>query len=69
MTDHPLQELVEVLRRTETHLSRIADHFDPPPPNIVDTPYIARQLGCTTTWIAQMVRSGDIPRVQSRWSR
>jgi predicted DNA-binding transcriptional regulator AlpA len=59
--DHPLQELVAVLRQTEVHLSRLADHFDPPPPDIVGTPYVADKLGCTTDWIAMLVRDGEIP--------
>lgn len=58
---HPFQELVDVLRQTEAHLSRLADHFDPPPPDIVGTDYVAAKLGCTTDWIANMARDGDIP--------
>lgn len=54
--------IVEVLAGIANDLKRIADHFDPPPPEIVDTPYIAERLGVTTTRIAQMVRSGDIPK-------
>jgi predicted DNA-binding transcriptional regulator AlpA len=42
-------------------LGRIADHFDPPAPDIVGTPYVAAKLGCTTDWIAMMVRDGQIP--------
>jgi hypothetical protein len=41
---------------------RIADHFDPPPPDKVGSKYVATLLGCTTTWIADLVRQGDIPR-------
>jgi hypothetical protein len=44
------------------HLRRIADHFDPPPPDKVDSRYIADRLGCTTTWIADLVRKGEIPK-------
>ena len=60
-TDHPLQELVDVLRQTEAHLARLADHFDPLPPDIVGTPYVAAKPGCTTAWIAMLVRDGGIP--------
>lgn len=42
-------------------LRRIADHFDPPPPDIVRTEYVAKRLGCTKTWIADLVRRGEIP--------
>lgn len=44
------------------HLKRIADALNPPPPDIVDSVYVAQRLGCTTTWIADQARSGDIPR-------
>jgi hypothetical protein len=50
------------LAEAETHLRRLADHFDPPPSDIVDTPYIAHRLGLTTARIAQLVRSGEIPK-------
>jgi hypothetical protein len=49
----------EVMARS---IARIADALDPPPPDIVDSTYVARRLGCTTTWIADQARSGDIPR-------
>ena len=42
-------------------LKRIADHFDPPPPDVVDSVYIRQKLGCTTQWIADMARNGVIP--------
>jgi hypothetical protein len=43
-------------------LRRIANHFDPPPPDKVGSKYVADRLGCTTTWIADLVRKGEIPR-------
>lgn len=54
--------VVEVLARIADDLRRIADHFDPPPSDIIDTPYLARQLGVTPARIAQMVREGTIPK-------
>lgn len=42
-------------------LVRIADHFDPPPPDVVDSVYVSQKLGCTTTWIADLARNGGIP--------
>ena len=42
-------------------LKRIADHVDPPPPDIVDTTYIADKLGCTLEWVAKMSLKGRIP--------
>jgi hypothetical protein len=43
-------------------LARIADAVAPAPAAIVGTPYVANKLGCTTVWVAEMVRKGDIPR-------
>ena len=55
-------ESQRVLAEAETHLKRLADHFDPPPSDIVDTPYIAHRL-VHPNRIAQLVRSGEIPKV------
>lgn len=54
-------ETRQVLAGIEAALKRIADHFDPQPPEVVGTPYLADRLDCTATWIAQMVRDGEIP--------
>jgi predicted DNA-binding transcriptional regulator AlpA len=43
-------------------LTRIADAIAPEPEAIVDSRYVANKLGCTTTWVSEMVRKGDIPR-------
>jgi hypothetical protein len=55
-------ETRRVLAEIGSDLKRVADHFDPPPPDIIGTPHLARRLGCTPTWIAQLVRSGEIPK-------
>ncbi len=55
-------ETRRVLAAIEADLKRLADHFDPPPPDIIGTPHLANRLGCTPTWIAQMVRDGEIPK-------
>ncbi len=34
----------------------------PEPADIVDTPYVAQRLGCTTVWVAEMARKGEIPK-------
>jgi hypothetical protein len=57
----PLARIAEAIERLQHQIARIADHFDPPPPDKVGTPYIADRLGCTTVWITEMVRSGEIP--------
>jgi hypothetical protein len=56
-------ETLRVLAEVQADLRRLADHFDPPPPDIVDSPYIAALLGCTTTWIADQARNGTIPKI------
>ena len=57
-----LERLAVAAEQILEHLWRIADHFDPPPPDIVDSPYVAGRVEVTTTWIAQMVREGTIPK-------
>jgi hypothetical protein len=52
----------DIIVQVADALTRIADHFDPPPPNIVGTPYVAKKLGCTTVWVTEMIRSGEIPK-------
>ena len=53
-----IPEAVDAIRDA---LKRIADHFDPPPPDVVDSVYVSQKLGCTTTWIADLARNGGIP--------
>ena len=52
----------QVLSDIQGNLHRLADQFAPTPSDIVDTPYVAKKLNCTTTWIAQQVRNGEIPK-------
>lgn len=42
-------------------LARIADRLDPPPPEVIDSTFVAERLGCTTTWIADLARRHQIP--------
>jgi hypothetical protein len=42
-------------------IKRIADKLDLPPPDVVDTTYVAEKLGLTTKRIAQMALAGKIP--------
>ena len=44
-----------------TEIRRISNHFDPPPSDVIGTDYIAGKLGCTKVWVAELVRSGEIP--------
>src|SRR6266498_1347717 len=43
-------------------LARIADRLDPQPSEIIDSPTLAKRIGCTTTWTAAMARNGTIPK-------
>ncbi|MCH7689397.1 MAG: hypothetical protein IH899_22445 [Planctomycetes bacterium] len=54
--------LLEGIERIVVALERLADHFAPAPPDVVGTPYVARKLACTTVWITDMIRRGEIPR-------
>lgn len=31
------------------------------PPELVGTPYVADRLGCTTVWVTELIRNGEIP--------
>lgn len=31
------------------------------PPELVGTPYVAERLGCTTVWVTDLIRNGNIP--------
>lgn len=68
------QENPEILERIEAALTgllqassamaksveRIADVLDPPPPDKVDTAYVAKRLGCGLARVSQMAGSGEI---------
>ncbi len=54
-------EAAQPLASMAADIKRIADKLDPPPASIVGSEYIAGRLGCTTTWVAEMCRKGDIP--------
>jgi hypothetical protein len=43
-------------------LGRIADALAPTPADTVGSPYVAERLGCTTVWVAELVRLGRIPK-------
>jgi hypothetical protein len=56
-----LEKLVAALEQQTSSLERIADHLAPQPGDIVGTKYIAQKLGCTTAWISELVKLGEIP--------
>lgn len=57
-----LERLVIAVEAIAASQKRIADHFDPPPPDIVGTDYISARLGCTAIWVTDMARNGQIPK-------
>jgi hypothetical protein len=58
----PEQPPAEALGSIAESLRRLADHFTPLPQDVVGTPYVARALDCTTTWVSEMARDGHIPK-------
>jgi hypothetical protein len=50
------------LASVATSFLRLADRFAPAPADVVGTPYVAERLGCTTVWVAELVRMGEIPK-------
>jgi hypothetical protein len=57
----PLNPLA-TLDRIAVALERLADHVAPLPADIVGSGYVAQRLGCTTVWVAEMARRGDLPK-------
>lgn len=41
---------------------RLANHVSPAPGDIVGTPFLAKQLGCSVVWAGEMARNGQIPK-------
>jgi hypothetical protein len=63
-----IEHLAAILSAIHAELSavslsaaRIANCLDPPLSQIIDSPSLAKQLDCSTTWIAQMARDRRIP--------
>jgi len=56
-----LERIATALERIADSHHRLEDHFVPMRSSLVGTPYVAQQLGCTTEWITEMIRSGEIP--------
>src|ERR1700733_851384 len=54
-------ELMALFAGIAADIHRIANVLDPAPSNVVGTPYVAKKLGVTTTWIADLIRRGEIP--------
>lgn len=59
--DSTINSLLEAVSSIDRSLKRIADKLDPNDDKPVGTPYVAKRLGQTTTWVAEMARSQIIP--------
>jgi len=58
-----IRPLLEVFTSIDRSLKRLADQLDPTDDDKpVGTPYVAKRLGQTTTWVAEMARRGLIPK-------
>ena len=57
-----LQRLAVGVETLHNEVRRVADHLSPEPCDVVGTPYIAKRLACTTVWVTDMARNGQIPK-------
>jgi len=57
----PLIPTLAHLASIAKSLARIADAVDPPPPDKVDTAYVAKKLGIGLARVSQMATGGEIP--------
>lgn len=57
----PLLSALPDLNSIAKSLERIADVVDPPPPDKVDTSYVAKRLGIGLARVSQMASQGEIP--------
>lgn len=64
----PLAHVLTLLERVAVGMEtlgievrRVADHVAPEPGDVVGTPYVAKRLACTTVWVTDMARNGQIP--------
>lgn len=57
----PLTSALPELASIAKSLARIADAVDPPPPDKVDSTYVAKKLGIGLARVSQMATGGEIP--------
>lgn len=57
-----LERIATAMEEFAAESHRIADHVAPAASSIVGTPYLAKQLDCSTVWAAEMARDGEIPK-------
>lgn len=58
---HSLTPVMPDISSIARSLERIANAMDPPPPDKVDTTYVAKRLGIGVARVSQMAGQGEIP--------
>ena len=59
--DSDFDRLINAIEEMATDISRLANHFDPPPPNVVDTQYVASEMSVSIAYVGELARKGEIP--------
>jgi hypothetical protein len=57
-----LGRIAVAIERLTDETRRLANHVAPAPGDIVGTPFLAKQLGCSVVWAGEMARDGRIPK-------
>lgn len=57
-----MHSVATTLGNIAVSLERIANHFDPPPPDKVDSGYIVKKLGCSKVHAARLAAEGRTPK-------
>ena len=57
-----LDRIATALEDLVAESRRIVNHVAPASGDIVGTPHVAQRLGCSVVWVAEMARSGQIPK-------
>jgi len=57
-----LERIAVAIDEATLEMHRIANHVAPAPGDIVGTPFLAKQLGCSVVWAGEMARNGQIPK-------
>ena len=57
-----LDRIAVALERIRDDIGDIRTHIAPSKGDVVGTPYLAQQLGCSVVWAAEMARKEQIPR-------
>ena len=56
-----LNRIAIALEGIKTAQERMANHFDPAPPDLIGTAYIAKKLGISVSWVNGLIHTEQIP--------